>query len=773
MIKSDSIYNKMIEEIEDYAILLLDIKGNVMNWNKGAEKIKGYKQEEIIGKNFNLFYTEEDRERGLPEKLIKEAGKSGKAIDEGWRVRKDGLRFWGSILITAIHDENNKVVGFSKATCDLTEKRNTDKKVLAQTRKGLLKVFNASPSGMIITDIESRRYVEINKNFLATFGYTREEVIGLTPDALGIVSKEGRERLAFVLSNQGYLKNESILCKSKEGKQIECIVSADMFEMDDKKYFLSIYHDVTESKKAEKTKKALVQTQEGLLKIFNASPSGMIIADIESGRIINANESFLTTFGYTLEETIGLTADELGFVSKETQAKSFGKLKRQGYLKNEHVPGRTKKGIKIDTIFSVELFEMEGKKCFLCIIHDITQMKEMEKKLVVSEAKYRTIIEEAGDVLYTANAQGSFTYINKRVSKLTGYTAEELIGKHFSVLIAPEWQEKVRRSYQEQFKHRINETIMEFVIHTKTGQEKWVEQVVVMQMESTGIFIKEFQCIVRDISERKKAIHLLAKQKMIIEQKNKDILDSISYAKRIQDAIFPPEALVKELLPQSFVLFKPKDIISGDFYWVEKFHNKTYIAAVDCTGHGVPGALLSIVGYNLLSKAINEHDLTNPNEILNELSTGINQTLRQNIDGSGIKDTMDIALCSIDRVTNKLEFAGAYNSLYLVRDGKLIEIRANRFPVGVFLRGAVQKFTNNQMQLQKGDMIYLFSDGYADQFGGPKGKKLKYNEFRKLLLSLHNLPVKEQKEALNKNLEEWKWITEEQTDDILVIGIRI
>jgi serine phosphatase RsbU (regulator of sigma subunit) len=266
---------------------------------------------------------------------------------------------------------------------------------------------------------------------------------------------------------------------------------------------------------------------------------------------------------------------------------------------------------------------------------------------------------------------------------------------------------------------------------------------------------------------------LLAEQKKIIEQKNKDILDSINYAKRIQDAIFPPEELVKELIPQSFVLFKPKDVISGDFYWVEKFDNKTFIAAVDCTGHGVPGALLSIVGYNLLSKSINEHGHTKPNEILNELSSGINKTLRKTIENSSIQDTMDIGLCSIDRETNMLEFAGAFNSLYLIRKNELIEIPADRFPIGVFLDGKLQEFTNHQMQLEKGDTIYLFSDGYPDQFGGPKGKKLKYKGFKEILLSIQQMSIEEQKNALNDTIEEWKWMSEEQTDDILIIGVRV
>src|SRR6218665_1161799 len=230
---------------------------------------------------------------------------------------------------------------------------------------------------------------------------------------------------------------------------------------------------------------------------------------------------------------------------------------------------------------------------------------------------------------------------------------------------------------------RLPETIMEFMIHTKTGKERWVEQVVILQSDLDRV--TGFQCVVHDITDRKNANLMMDEQKQIIEQKNKDILDSINYSKRIQDAIFPPEELVKQLLPESFVLFKPKDIISGDFYWIEKFGTKNFIAAVDCTGHGVPGALLSIIGYNLLSKSVNEHRHTRPDEILNELSKGINKTLRKTSENESVKDTMDIPLCAIDRETLMLEYAGAYNSLYLVRNGDLTEVPANRFPIGAML----------------------------------------------------------------------------------------
>jgi serine phosphatase RsbU (regulator of sigma subunit) len=250
------------------------------------------------------------------------------------------------------------------------------------------------------------------------------------------------------------------------------------------------------------------------------------------------------------------------------------------------------------------------------------------------------------------------------------------------------------------------------------------------------------------------------------------VTDSIRYAKRIQQAILPPDNLMKKLLPDSFVLYKPKDIVSGDFYWLDQRDNKTLFAAVDCTGHGVPGAFMSIVGYNLLKHVINKLDVTQPSLILDELSKGVSETLHQHFEEATAKDGMDISLCSLDIKKQELEFAGAFNPLYLIRDRQVQEIKGNKFPIGIFLGKEAKNFTNHRIGLEKGDCIYIFSDGYADQFGGPKGKKFMANQMRQMFLGIHQKPMEEQRRILDKTIEEWKR-NEEQVDDILVMGVRI
>ncbi len=261
-------------------------------------------------------------------------------------------------------------------------------------------------------------------------------------------------------------------------------------------------------------------------------------------------------------------------------------------------------------------------------------------------------------------------------------------------------------------------------------------------------------------------------QKGEIEVLLTHVTDSIRYAKRIQEAILPPPGFVKNVLPNSFILFKPKDIVSGDFYWVNQKNGKSIFAAVDCTGHGVPGAFMTIIGHNGLNHAISSVNDGQPSAILDELNKQVSATFRQHAqEGTTIKDGMDISMCAIDYKTLELEFAAAFNPLWLVRDGNVQEVTGNKFPIGEFI-GEKQKFTNHKIQLQKGDVIYIFSDGYADQFGGPKGKKFMYRQFKNLILSIQTLEMEKQKKILNEEIEKWRGPLE-QVDDICVIGLKV
>ncbi len=257
-----------------------------------------------------------------------------------------------------------------------------------------------------------------------------------------------------------------------------------------------------------------------------------------------------------------------------------------------------------------------------------------------------------------------------------------------------------------------------------------------------------------------------------ISEQKKHITDSIMYAKRIQTAILPPDDYFRKLLPESFILYKPKDIVSGDFYWLNDIDDIIMIAAVDCTGHGVPGAFMSIVGFNNLNYAVNVKNKRVSNDILTELNKAVTDSLQQHRTQSELKDGMDIALCCVDLKKMKLNYAGANNPLLMIRNGERTLYEPTKAPIGAFLGDKERPFLASEIEIQKGDSFYIFSDGYADQFGGPDNKKLLKRNLYNILTDISSLPPDEQKQKLDENYENWKG-EHEQIDDVLVIGFRI
>jgi serine phosphatase RsbU (regulator of sigma subunit)/HAMP domain-containing protein len=288
-----------------------------------------------------------------------------------------------------------------------------------------------------------------------------------------------------------------------------------------------------------------------------------------------------------------------------------------------------------------------------------------------------------------------------------------------------------------------------------------------------------------DLGERERSLEMkvaerteeVVRQKEEVERQSrkvvelyKNVTDSIRYAKRLQDSILPPERRIRELLPEAFVYYRPKDIVSGDFYWMEQVGDRVLFAAVDCTGHGVPGAFMSLVGHNGLNQAAKERGLWRPSEVLKELNRIAYEALHKDREQHLIRDGMDLALCSYDRERRILDYAGANSPLYVVREGATQAYAPNKTAVGSFdLNGSA--FAEHRVELRPGDMVYVFSDGYADQFGGPKGKKFMYRRFRELLGEISQQPMDRQRRMLHDAFNAWRG-AHEQVDDILVIGMR-
>jgi serine phosphatase RsbU (regulator of sigma subunit) len=285
-------------------------------------------------------------------------------------------------------------------------------------------------------------------------------------------------------------------------------------------------------------------------------------------------------------------------------------------------------------------------------------------------------------------------------------------------------------------------------------------------MAQTGTLLKTRKLL----KDKEHALNLLTNQKAELEIREKNITDSLIYAQRIQEALLPSESYFRKHFEGSFIFFKPKDIISGDFYWIGEKGDKVFVVAADCTGHGVPGALMSMIGLEILDKAINIDNIEIPSGILAVLNKALEKTFsREKNIGTIIRDGMDIGLCVIDKRRKKINYAGAFFPLYLIRNNSLIEIKGDKIIIGMNPEGI--SYTDNELDLMEDDILYIFSDGYVDQFGGSENKKFMYRRFRYLLLTIHSFPVNDQKAILDENIRTWMGRST-QIDDMMVIGFR-
>jgi serine phosphatase RsbU (regulator of sigma subunit) len=284
--------------------------------------------------------------------------------------------------------------------------------------------------------------------------------------------------------------------------------------------------------------------------------------------------------------------------------------------------------------------------------------------------------------------------------------------------------------------------------------------------------IKQAMNLLEKINQIQQQNNQLKNQNIELAEKNKEIIDDINYSLRIQTALLPSNDYLKQLLSEHFIFFKPKSIVSGDFYWITQKENKIIIAAADCTGHGISGAFMTIAGTAFLNEIVSHHKFINADEILNQLRNRVMRLLHQKGEFGEASDGMDIALCIFDFSNHIMQYAGANNPLYIVRKNGEIEIlKADNIPIGIHIN-FTKPFTVHNLEINKGDMVYMFSDGYADQFGGPDDQKFRYKRLQEMFVKIHKKSTTEQLKIVTKTFYDWLG-NNIQIDDILIIGIRI
>jgi len=413
-----------------------------------------------------------------------------------------------------------------------------------------------------------------------------------------------------------------------------------------------------------------------------------------------------------------------------------------------------------------------------CVNKSLVLAKELGSKILLRSVYLSKAILDTAN----RNFRSAFEDYNKYIVYRDSLTNEENTKKIVSEQMTYDFKKKQAVEKAEQDKKDAVDAADKKKQRIITGM---ISAGLLLVLVFSGLLFNRFR-----ITQKQKKI--IEEQKELVEEKNKEVLDSITYAKRLQDAILPPLGTIKKYFPESFVFYKPKDIVAGDFYWMERTESVILIAAADCTGHGVPGAMVSVVCSNALNRAVKEFKITEPGKILDKVRQLVLETFEKS--ESDVQDGMDISLAAItvlpqpspsgrENKENKvspngrdlegavtIQWSGAYNPLWYIQNSEMKELMPDKQPIGK--TDNPKPFSTNMLKLNKGDILYLFTDGYADQFGGPKGKKFKYKQLQDKLLDISSQPMAEQKQILEKVFEEWK-SNLEQVDDLLIMGIRV
>ena len=546
--------------------------------------------------------------------------------------------------------------------------------------------------------------------------------------------------------------------------------------------------------------------------VASETDNSIIIMDAK-GNFEWINDAYQKLYGITSEELKLLIGKNIVDVSSygniDEVLKSVISTKKSATYNSETVNSNRDK-IYSQTTLSPVLKDTGDIRNIVLVDSDITDLKESEKQILNQNEEIlqqreelltqRDALQESGehvkniiaslpDAAFVIDDNGFVVYWNKAIEGLTGVKAENIIGLGNYEYALPFYNErkpilidlvtKEIEILEKEYKNIVVKgNVIQAEAYTKDskGEERYISATATALYDLSGKYKGAIE-IMHDITQRKKEQEALLKQKAEIENQNSritkqatEIKDSINYAAKIQQAILPSEEEIVKVLPNHFIFYKPKDIVGGDYYWIDEVNNKTIVAAVDCTGHGVPGGFMSMLGVSLMNEIILEKKICSPDEILNSLRKLIIDSLRQATGENRNRDGMDMSICVIDKENGIVEFASANNPIYILRNNEVIIIKGDRMPIGKHRRDNTP-FAKQTFKIEKNDTIYLFSDGFVDQIG-ITGRKFLAKNFRDVLLKIHQNDLTTQKQLLEELYTTWKG-DYQQIDDILIIGVRI
>lgn len=542
-----------------------------------------------------------------------------------------------------------------------------------------------------------------------------------------------------------------------------------------------------------------VAEQKLIRNLVNTVSDAMIIVN-DNGIIHLLNHAAEEIFEYEPAELIG---QKIGLLMCPKCAHTFDIYMRHYRITGQNHTSTLKKEVKcirkskrwFYVEFSISEIQTANGVLFVVLIKDLTQIKDYEQQLQQhieelsqsleqlhaqasmireSEALMRGILDNADEAIIMADSSGTIASFNVAAEEMFGYHRYNIIGKNISMLFAQPLQSSSHNNISDRLREAIFAPTFNMgreAIAVRSNGTQFPVFLSVTQTTSNKSSI--FTGIIRDLTQQKK-LEKETLMRTLLEQKNKEITDSLRYAFQIQMAILPEKAILNKYIPNHFVFYRPKDIVSGDFYWFSRKEDKIFIAAIDCTGHGVPGAFMSLIGYTNLNKIVDEFGVNEPDIILASLDQYVTAALQKNNINSDFKEGMDIALCFLDTRNQILTYSGAYRPLYVYRQDVACveEIAPTKISIGGNNEHIRKDFVAHQVQLQKGDRFYIFTDGITDQFGGKDNKKYTSRQFKSFLQSVQTMPMDAQGLTLETEFERWRG-TQIQVDDVLVIGVQV
>lgn len=772
--ESEMKYRSVFENAGDGLFVLGEDKLIKAVNKKGAE-LTGYSVEELLQMKPETLHSTEDAKANPFDWSILLSGAS--VINQRKMLRKDG-----SILNVEM---NTSILGKNELLSvvrDVTDRLKSESAQKVSEKKFAIAVMS-SADAVCITSFPEGVFIEINKSFSELTGYANEEIIGKPRENFNFYKNSDlRSQVLKEILKNGFVENQEIIFKHRNGEEMLTLMTSHLFYIEEKPFVYSTIKDIT---KEFDDQQELLRIETRITELVDSTEAVIWESDANTFNVKYVSSNAETLYGYTEKEWYeeDFWLNHVYEEDRQTSVQFMQELKTNPRSYTSECRFIIKDGrIAWMKVVANLLLENGLPRWYRGIIVDITEQKRKETDLIELTTRLQLATKSAHlgifdlDLLKLNLIWDDYSY------QIFGITPDENANTYrsFAFTIHPEDRGELKR-YHNSVIENGGDYFVVFRILWPNKEVRHIETSGIILRDSKG---KAYQMIGvnRDITEITQAQEQLLNANELLEEKvwkrtmdlqtaNTKINDSINYAQKIQLALLPKSEDCAVIFPKSFVLWSPKDVVSGDLFWCHTDEKYNYIAAIDCTGHGVPGALLSIVAKQTLDSIVISAGIIEPKDILFRLDEVIVNSLHQH--SKLVKDGMDIVFCRIDKATNSIQFAGAQRPLMYFDGECLFEISGSTIGIGGFLReNEVKNFEQTQIQGKAGDLLYLSTDGYYAQFGGENGKKLMKRNFSSYLFSVANEPIRAQENLLRDHLKNWQG-NEEQVDDILVVGIEL